>query len=138
MCVYSVLSILIVFNDYEQKIITKQINNIPSMKPQSWRGGMYNYNIKSFWVVLLLILFSKIIKVICDKDVFATAQVSRGVYTSPSESVHLFRSLLSDIIYSTAIHYIGISEWVNEWVISDTALECMNSIDGFILGGISL
>ncbi len=41
-----VLSILIVFNDYEQKIITKQINNKPSMKLQSWRGGMYNYNIK--------------------------------------------------------------------------------------------
>ncbi len=31
---------------------------IPLTKPQSWR--IYNYNIKSFWVVLLLILFSKI------------------------------------------------------------------------------
>ncbi len=38
MCVYFVLSILIVVNDYEQKIIT---NNIPSMKLQSWCGGMY-------------------------------------------------------------------------------------------------
>ncbi len=46
MSVYFLLSILIVFNDYEQKIITKQINNLPSMKSQSWCGGMYNYNVK--------------------------------------------------------------------------------------------
>ncbi len=65
-------------------------------------------------MVLLLILFSKI-RYICDEDVFATAQVSRAVYTSPSESIHLFRSLLSDIVHSTAIHYIGISERVSDF-----------------------
>ncbi len=36
MCVYFVLSILIVFNDYEH-IFYFFINNIPSMKPQSRR-----------------------------------------------------------------------------------------------------
>ncbi len=52
-----VLSILMVFNDYEYKSITKQINNIPSMKPQSWRGGMYSYNIVILSVIAISIIF---------------------------------------------------------------------------------
>ncbi len=38
------------------------------------------------------------------------------------------RSLLSDIVHSTAIHYIGISEWVNEWAILDTAHVCSQTL----------
>ncbi len=74
------------------------------MKPQSW----WQYK------VILSVIAMNIILVHMWWRCFCNSQVSREVYTSPSKSAH-FISFTPDIVHLTAIHYIGISEWVSDF-----------------------